>query len=430
MPRHIALISEHASPLSALGGVDSGGQNVYVAQVARHLTRLGNTVDVFTRRDDVNAKTIVDLGDGLRVIHVSAGPPAFVPKEEMLPMMGEFARWMEVFIHLHGGYDILHANFFMSGQVAADLKVAMRIPFVITFHALGKVRLQHQGGNDRFPRDRASVETRVMREADAIIAECPQDEEDQRLLYRADEAKIRVVPCGFDRAEFWPVGKDAARRHLGLDPQEPLIVHIGRMVQRKGVDTAIEGFAHLLHDHNVRARMIVVGGESDEPDPKLTPELGRLQALAEEFHVADRVEFTGRRGREALRYFYSAADVFVTTPWYEPFGITPLEAMACGTPVIGSKVGGIKYSVVHGQTGFLVPPNDARVLGWRLSQIFQRRPLRARMSAAALRRVNQLFTWERVTAQIADVYEQVLAARAMPATLSIKVAASSLFSPQ
>lgn len=430
MPRQIALISEHASPLSALGGVDSGGQNVYVAQVARHLTRLGYVVDVFTRRDDERLQTVVDLGEGLRVVHVTAGPPRFVPKEEMLPLMPSFARWMEGFIHLHGGYDLIHANFFMSGQVASDLKSVLGIPFVVTFHALGKVRLMHQGGSDRFPRERIAIEGRVMQDADAIIAECPQDDEDQRTLYAADPAKIRIAPCGFDRDELWPVGQAVARQYLGLDASEPLVVHIGRMVQRKGVDTAIEGFACLVRDHGVRARMIVVGGESDDPDPQLTPEIGRLQALAQEHNVSDLVTFTGRRGRQVLRYYYSAADVFITTPWYEPFGITPVEAMACGTPVIGSKVGGIKYTVVHGQTGFLVPTNDPQAIGWRLSQLLIRQQLRERMSEAARKRANRLFTWERVTAQIADVYEEVLADRQGPVRRAAGDPVNVLCSPQ
>lgn len=429
MSKHIALISEHASPLSALGGVDSGGQNVYVAQVARHLTRLGYVVDVFTRRDDESLETVVDLGHGLRVVHVPAGPATFVPKEEMLPLMPAFTRWMEDFVYLHGGYDLIHANFFMSGQVAADLKVTLGTPFVVTFHALGKVRLMHQGGSDRFPRDRVAIETRVMQQADAIIAECPQDEEDQCILYGADPAKIRVAPCGFDRDELWPLGRVAARAHLKLDVDTPLVVHVGRMVQRKGVDTAIEGFARMIQDHGIASRMIVVGGESDDPDPQLTPEIGRLQTLAEELDVAHLVTFTGRRGRHELRYYYSAADVFITTPWYEPFGITPVEAMACGTPVIGSEVGGIKYTVVHGQTGFLVPPNEPQVIGRRLAELLARPQLRDRMGQAALKRANQLFTWERVTAQIADVFEEVLA-RPVPASRSAAGLANVLWSPQ
>jgi glycosyltransferase involved in cell wall biosynthesis len=295
MSKHIALISEHASPLSALGGVDSGGQNVYVAQVARHLTHLGYRVDVFTRRDDARLDTVIDLGGDLRVIHVDAGPPRYVAKEEMLPWMRNFAAWMKAFIAQQGSYDLIHANFFMSGVVAAQLKRELGIPFVVTFHALGKVRLLHQGGIDRFPRERVAIEGRVMAEADAIIAECPQDEADHRQLYGADPAKIRLAPCGFDSAEFWPIKRAVARRHLGLNVNERWVVHVGRMVPRKGVDTAIEGFSRLVHRHGIAARMLVVGGEADEPDPKLTPEIGRLQQVAEQEGVGDRVIFTGRR---------------------------------------------------------------------------------------------------------------------------------------
>jgi D-inositol-3-phosphate glycosyltransferase len=414
MLKHIALISEHASPLSALGGVDSGGQNVYVAQVARCLTGLGYAVDVFTRRDRAELDTIVHLGGGLRVIHAAAGPPAYVPKEEMLPYMRPFADWMKAFIRTHGSYDLIHANFFMSGMVAMQLKHELDIPFVITFHALGKVRLQHQGGIDRFPRERPQIESRIMAAADAIIAECPQDEYDHRHLYGADPAKIRLAPCGFDSAEFWPVPQAEARRHLGLTVDQRLVVHVGRMVPRKGVDTAIEGFAQLVHRHGVDARMLVVGGESDDPDPVATPEIGRLQQVAEQERVGHRVTFTGRRGRDQLRYFYSAADAFVTTPWYEPFGITPVEAMACGTPVIGTNVGGIKYTVQHCRTGFLVPPNDAEAVGLRLAQLFERPQLRERMRTAALERANRLFTWPHVTSEIATIYEEVLARSTVP----------------
>jgi glycosyltransferase involved in cell wall biosynthesis len=428
MSKRIALISEHASPLSALGGVDSGGQNVYVAQVARHLTKQGYAVDVFTRRDDACLPTIVEQAPGLRVIHVPAGPAAYLAKEEMLPAMKPFTEWMLDFMRASGGYDLLHANFFMSGLVAADIKRQLGIPYVVTFHALGKVRQKHQGGVDRFPRERPAIEARVMREANAVIAECPQDETDLRTLYGANPATIRLAPCGFDSEEFWPVPKAESRERLHLDPELPLVVHIGRMVPRKGVDTAIEGFARLVREFGLRARMLVVGGEADEPDPRLTPEIGRLQQVAEQEGVARLVTFTGRRGRQELRYYYSAADVFITTPWYEPFGITPVEAMACGAPVIGSNVGGINYTVQHGRTGYLVPPNEPDSIGFRLAQLFTHHALRERMSAAAIERVNRFFTWERVTAQIASIYEEVLAPRGVGAAAPALEAA--LLSPQ
>jgi D-inositol-3-phosphate glycosyltransferase len=421
MSRRIALISEHASPLSALGGVDSGGQNVYVAQVGRDLARLGYHVDVFTRRDDEALPTIVALEDRLRVIHVDAGPPSYVAKEDMLQFMPQFAEWMLDFILGQGGYEIVHANFFMSGVVAQRLKEKLGIPFAVTFHALGLVRLMHQGGVDRFPRERPRLEAEVMAAADAIIAECPQDELDQKQLYGADPSKMFVVPCGFSEEELWPVPKAIAREHLGLDAVERLVVHIGRMVPRKGVDTAIEGFARLVHRHGIAARMLVVGGEADTPDPELTPEIGRLMEIARQEQVADCVTFTGRRSRQTLRYYYSAADVFMTTPWYEPFGITPVEAMACGTPVIGTNVGGLQYTVRHCRTGLLVPPGDSDAVGAALATLYRRPKVLQRMSRAAIERANSLFTWQRVAGEIGDVLESVLERHAPSLPLAARV---------
>ncbi|HET6884022.1 MAG TPA: glycosyltransferase family 1 protein [Pirellulales bacterium] len=409
MPRRIAMISEHASPLECLGGVDSGGQNVYVAQVAKHLAALGYEVDVFTRRDDAGLPEVVECRAGMRLIHVEAGPPSFVQKEELLPYMDEFRRQMLRFADRHElDYDLIHAHFFMSGLVAAEIKRRRETPFVMTFHALGRVRRLHQRGADHFPAERIDIEQRLMAEADLIIAECPQDENDQITLYGARPEKIRLVPCGFDKGELWPVAKRQARRRLGLEVAEPIVLHVGRMVPRKGVDNAVRGFARLVHEHGVQAKLVIAGGESDEPDPVRTPEIGRLRRIALEENVADRVLFVGRKGRDELKYYYSAADVFVTTPWYEPFGITPLEAMACGTPVIGANVGGIKFSVRDGQTGYLVPPNNPEALAERLAHLLKQPQLLRRFSQQAIERVNRLFTWKRVSAQIADVYEELL----------------------
>jgi glycosyltransferase involved in cell wall biosynthesis len=411
MLRRLALISEHASPLSAPGGVDSGGRNVYVAQVGRHLAELGWRVDVFVRRDDPRLPTVCDQANGMRVIHVDAGPPKFIAKEELLPLMDQFTASMTRFCRTHGDYDLVHANFFMSGLVAAELKRTLGMPFVITFHGLGQVRLLHQGSDTRCPPERLAIEKQVMEEANAIIAECPQDREDQERLYGVEPGRIRVVPCGFDPDEFWPAGRLESRRRLRLNPAERLVVHVGRLVPRKGVDTAIEGFARLVRKHGLPAQMLIVGGESEHPAPRLPLEIGRLAEVARQEGVEKLVMFTGRRGRRVLRYYYSAADVFVTTPWYEPFGITPIEAMACGTPVIGSNVGGIKYTVEHQHTGFLVAPRDAEALGMRLAELYRQPELRRRMRSAGLARVHALFTWRRVATQLEELYEDVLADR-------------------
>jgi D-inositol-3-phosphate glycosyltransferase len=412
MKRRWLWVSEHASPLALLGGTDAGGQNVYVDQIARHLASSGHEVDILTRRDRDDWPPAVRLADGVRVIHVPAGPAAPVCKEALLPYMGKFTEFSLKYVcQQKEEYDLIHANFFMSAIVSAEIKRATGRPFVVTFHALGRVRRLHQAGADAFPEERLAIEDRVVSEADRIIAECPQDEQDLVRLYRADPGKIATIPCGFDSSEFWPLDRSEARARLGLVPDEPVVLQLGRMVPRKGVDNVIRGLARLRQLRGIPARLLVVGGESRTPDPVSTPELGRLQAIAREEGVADAVTFVGSRGRQELRYYYSAADVFVSTPWYEPFGITPLEAMACGTPVIGSAVGGIKATVLHGATGFLVRPNDPDALAARLADLLGDPACRRAFGRRAIRHVNALYTWRRVTQSLIELYEDVLGTR-------------------
>ena len=408
-PLRIALISEHASPLARIGGVDAGGQNIYVLNVAKCLANAGHRVDVLTRRDDPSMPAVVDVRPGMRVVHLDAGPPRFVPKERLLRHMPAFEAAARELLQNSVDYDVIHANFFMSGLVGLRLKEVFGVPLVTTFHALGLVRQEHQGPDDGFPPLRIDIERLIVRDADRLVAECPQDADDLRRLYGARAERIRTVPCGVDLGEFAPGCRSAARRELGLRDDEFVLLQLGRMVPRKGVDNVVRALGLLGRD--VKARLLIVGGDSAEPDPVATPEIGRLLAIAEECGVADRVVFTGQRQRSELRACYNAADVFVTTPWYEPFGITPLEAMASGTPVIGSAVGGIKHSVVDGITGFLVPPRQPVALAERLRQLHANPWLGQAMGRSGVRRVRALFTWERVAAELADVYQEVRAAR-------------------
>jgi D-inositol-3-phosphate glycosyltransferase len=411
MSRNIALISEHASPLAVLGGVDAGGQNVYVDHLARQLAALGDRVDVYTRRDDASLPDVVELSSGVRVIHVEAGPSRAVPKEQLIAHMAEFtARMLRRIDSDRLRYDVVHANFFMSGLVAADLKAHIGLPFVVTFHALGRVRRQFHGAEDTFPDERFAIEDRIVAEADRILAECPQDEEDLIRLYNADPGRIAIVPCGFDPSEFAPMSRPLARLELGLDPAERILLQLGRMVPRKGVDNAIRGLAGLQRDYDLPARLLIVGGAERDPNPTSTPEIGRLRDIARDEGVEDRVVFVGRRDRHELARYYNAADIFVSTPWYEPFGITPLEAMACGVPVLGSNVGGIKFSVRDGETGYLVPPNDQAALAERAAHLFRNPKLLSVLGRQGIRRVNDLFTWERVAAGVAATYDEVLTA--------------------
>ena len=417
MKRKIAFISEHASPLAVLGGVDSGGQNVYVAEICKSLAKMGYIIDIFTRKDAQELPVIVNWLPNIRVIHVKAGPAADVPKERLLDYMDEFTVNMRQFItdfRIH--YDLIHANFFMSGLVASRLKKQLGIPYVITFHALGKIRMIHQKEQDAFPPVRLDIEQMIVNDADYVIAECPQDEQDLIEHYGADPSKITIIPCGFSSKEFYPLPKAKARARLGLQQEDLVLLQLGRVVPRKGIDNVIRAM-HYLKDIP-KIRLLVVGGSADQPDFEKDSELRRLRSVAEEEGVAMSVEFTGRRSREQLKSYYQAADFFISTPWYEPFGITPLEAMACGTPVIGSAVGGIKYTVRDGETGFLVPPHDPEALAGAIRKGIACPEKYQQLCRNAIKRVNRFFTWDFVAREADQLYAKVAIRKyALPAYL-------------
>jgi D-inositol-3-phosphate glycosyltransferase len=244
-----------------------------------------------------------------------------------------------------------------------------------------------------------------------VIAECPQDRDDLIEHYGADPKRLNVIPCGYHPGELAPAPQDSRelRSKLGIRENEIVVLQLGRIVPRKGIDNVIRAVGVLERLHGLRVRLLVVGGNADEPDPAKTPEIGRLGTLAQQEGVADRVMFLGRRPRAALRALYSAADVFVTTPWYEPFGITPVEAMACGTAVIGADVGGIKFTVIDGVTGFLVPPKDPSALATQLAVLVRDSALRRSFGRAGARRARYMFTWTRIVRQISSLYGQIAA---------------------
>ena len=410
MRKKIAFISEHASPLAVLGGVDSGGQNVYVAEICKQLAQQGYSIDIYTRKDSQSIPEVVYWLPGIRVIHVKAGPAENVPKELLLGHMREFAASMVRFIKDNNlKYELIHANFFMSGWVASRIKSKLNIPYVITFHALGKIRMIHQKEKDAFPVARLDIEQLIVHDADHIIAECPQDEQDLIEHYHADPEKITIIPCGFSSDEFYPFSKLRARAELGLAKDDLILLQLGRVVPRKGIDNVIRAMGRLKDIPKLK--LLVVGGADDIPDFDNDPEFKRLQEIAAYEGVSNKVHFTGRKNRDELKYYYRASDFFISTPWYEPFGITPLEAMACGTPVIGSDVGGIKYTVQHQKTGFLVPPHDPDTLALAVREGISC-PLQYRsLCRNSLTRVNDFFTWESVARQARELYQRVALAK-------------------
>jgi glycosyltransferase involved in cell wall biosynthesis len=401
----IAMVSEHASPLAVLGGVDAGGQNVHVAALATTLGRHGDTVVVHTRRDDPALARRVALAPGVVVEHVDAGPACELPKDTLLPYMGEFAQrlreqWAKA------PPDVVHSHFWMSGLAALDAARDLGIPVVHTFHALGVVKRRHQGRKDTSPRQRIELERRIASSVDHVIATC-SDEVFELVREEAELRSISVVPCGVDIGCFTPDGPAEPRR---LDLHR--LVVACRLVERKGIGNAITALAALPD-----AELHVAGGP-DLHELECDPEVRRLRGLAAELGVQDRLVLRGRVGREGMPALLRSADVVVCVPWYEPFGIVPLEAMACGVPVVASAVGGQIDSVVDGVTGVHVPPREPAALARALRALLDHPERRAELGAAAARRARERFAHERVAAATREVYRDVIRRRAIRATPS------------
>jgi glycosyltransferase involved in cell wall biosynthesis len=413
--KRIAFLSEHASPVALLGGEDAGGQNVYVDEVSTHLGQLGYKVDVFTRSGEPEAPNVVAWAPNVRVVNVKVGPPRFLLKDQLWPLMpdfrdavGRFAAEQDI------GYDLIHGNFWMSGWVAAGLRRRWAVPAVQIFHALGMTKRRHQGAADTSPRDRIAAELEVIAGVDRIIAQCPAERAELVDDYGADPERIVVVPSAVNVRRFRPVPRDEARGRVGVEPGDFVVVYVGRLLPRKDVANIVRALALLASRREAsdvplpRLKLLIVGGDSGEPDPAITPEIGALQELSASLGVADLLHFAGSHPADELRDYYSAGDVMVTTPWYEPFGLTPLEAMACGRPVIGAAVGGIAFTVLDKVTGYLVPPRHPEALANRLYHLLIHPELRQQMGRAARLRVERDFTWPTVAQRTAALYEAVL----------------------
>ncbi|MEV4416475.1 glycosyltransferase [Catellatospora sp. NPDC049609] len=395
---HAALISEHASPLAALGGVDAGGQNVHVAQLAAALSRQGHQVRVYTRRDRPDAEPVVTVPDGYTVEHVPVGPPEEIPKDDLLPYMGAFADWL-VRSWQRSGFDpdVVHAHFWMSGLAAMDAARRHDRPYVVTYHALGAVKRRMQGAGDTSPPRRVELERAVGHAATRIIAQC-SDEIAELLGYGFPKDKIDTVPSGVDTGVFTPApGGGPPHR----SPRR--VLSVGRLVPRKGFADLIAAMARVPG-----AELVIAGGP---PADRLAEdaEARRLRELVRRLGLGDRVRLLGGVPQSRMPDLYRSADVLACTPDYEPFGITPLEAMACQVPVVAYAVGGLSDSVRAGLTGDLVAPHDVDGLAACLRGLLDDplRRLRYGQAAGAIARAG--YTWPRVAERVAQVYRRAIA---------------------
>jgi glycosyltransferase involved in cell wall biosynthesis len=397
----IAMVSEHASPLAELGGPDAGGQNVHVAELSAALAEAGHQVVVYTRRSDPRQPHRMRARRGVTVEHVTAGPQRPLPRDSLLPYMDEFGdrlarSWRP------DPPDVAHAHFWMSGLAA--LRAAARfgdLAVTQTFHALGVVKRRYQGAADTSPPGRVEAELEIANAVDRVVATCA-DEVFELVRQGVDRDRISIVPCGVDITSLRPSGRaDLARRRDGRTRR---LVVLGRLVARKGIDDVIRALPALPD-----TELVIAGGP---PADELAgdPDAGRLRELAGELGVTERVRLLGGVGRERIAGLLTSADAVVCVPWYEPFGIVPLEAMACGVPVVASAVGGLSDTVVDGVTGRHVPPRDPERLAEVLAELLADPALCREMGAAGRRRAASRYSWPRVAADHARLYQRMLAA--------------------
>ncbi|GAA1793750.1 glycosyltransferase family 1 protein [Planosporangium flavigriseum] len=393
----IAMVSEHASPLAKIGGVDSGGQNTHVAELAVALAHRGHEVRVYTRRDNPDLPDVVPFADRVVVEHVPAGPAQFVPKDDLLPFMGTFGRWLASrWSSSDFTPDVVHAHFWMSGLAALTATSSSRIPVVVTYHALGSIKRRYLGSKDTSPDTRLGLERELGHLADRVIAQCAEEVEELGKM-GIPRGSIQVVPSGVNTEWFTPTGPRKEHSAGG----RLRILSVGRMVERKGFADLIQAL-YLVPE----AELVLLGGPPpDQLDRE--PMVGQLRRLASKRGVADRVRILGQVPREDMPAWYRSADVVACAPWYEPFGLTPLEAMACGVPVIAYAVGGLAESVIDGVTGILVPPRDIRRLAAALRSVLGDEVRRMSYASAAVDRVRSRYTWERTAADVERVYASV-----------------------
>lgn len=405
----VAMLSYHTCPLATLGGKDTGGMNVYVRDLTHQLGRMDVQVDVFTRSQDEHVPHVLhDLGYGNRVVHVPAGPEVPLPKQELASFIPEFVNGILDFADQKGfSYDLIHSHYWMSGIAARELKQAWSAPVVHMFHTLGLMKQRvAQNSSEAEGEYRINGEKEVIRLADRIVAATPAEMAQLQWLYGVDIRKVSVIPPGVDISHFYPIPDDEAKEFIGIPPCEAMLLFVGRIEPLKGIDTLIEAIAY-MRQSGLRVCLSVIGGDPGASPETINSEMARLQSLREQYGLKDMVAFLGQRGQATLPYYYSAAEAVVVPSHYESFGMVALEAMACGTPVVASQVGGLAFLVQDGVTGYTVPVDEPLALADRLTQLINDKQLKQRMGENAARLARE-YRWENIAQKIVQVYQDTL----------------------
>ena len=410
----IAVLSVHTCPLAMLGGKKTGGMNVYVRDFCRELGRRGVQVDVFTRSQDSCVPMVVhDLGENARVIHIQAGPEYPLPVPEVAQYLDDFTQGVWEFALVEGiEYDLIHSHYWLSGLVAGKLRTQWQrpIPIVQMFHTLG--HMKNKIALDEFtraPQGRINGETVVIQEiADTLIAATPAEEQQLIDLYGADPAKITIMPPGVDLARFHHIDQAVAKERVGIGRCKKNILFAGRIEPLKGIDTLLRAISILEHKkHTIleRACVTIVGG--DPKEDTLDSEMGRLQQLCGELNLDQLVTFVGSKDQMMLPNYYAASEMVVMPSHYESFGLVALEAMAMGTPVIASEVGGLAHLIKDGVTGYHVPSRDAHALARRICELLDD-PARQKQMGECAAFYAQAYAWECIVDQAMGVYAALL----------------------
>ncbi|MDX1687412.1 MAG: glycosyltransferase [Candidatus Promineifilaceae bacterium] len=411
--RRVAMLSVHTCPLAMLGGKKTGGMNVYVRDLSRQLGQMGIQVDVFTRsQDDCQPRIKHDLGPGARVIHVPAGPEAPIPVAEIHRYLDEFVAGVLAFAEEEDAqYDLIHSHYWLSGLVAEELQSAWggHLPILQMFHTLGhmKNRIARHDSQRAAP-ERIEGEKHILQVADRIVVSTQAEQAQLEWLYGADMERVVVIPPGVDLGRFQPVAKPVAREAVGIPLHHKNIVFVGRIEPLKGIDTLLRAMALIQKRRPEAVENVcvsIIGGDpwADDPDD----EMARLQALRQELDVHDLVTFLGSKDQELLPYYYSAAEMVVMPSHYESFGLVALEAMATGTPVIASEVGGLAFLVKDGETGFHVPSRDPEALADKIYCLLTDDACRQELGRNARIHARQ-YDWAKIGRRIVGLYENVV----------------------
>lgn len=408
-PRHVAMLSVHTCPLAMLGGKETGGMNVYVRDLTRELSRRGIYVDVFTRSQNPHLPHVLhNLGKLGRVIHIPTGPEEPYDKNLVFDHLPEFVDNVLQFADREGiTYDVIHSHYWLSGWAARELRAAWGAPIVQMFHTLGLAKNRIAASSERESQRRIDVETDIAGFVDHLVAATPAEEQQLVELYGAEPHKITVIPPGVDVALFHPHSPEDAKLRIGVKPCDNMILFVGRIEPLKGIDTLLCAMAILAHECPTWVKQLCVAIIGGDPNTTENEEMERLKAIRAELGITDLVTFLGAHDQDKLHHYYSAAEMVIMPSHYESFGMVALEAMACGTPVIASEVGGLAYLIRDGVTGFHVPDRDPVALASAIARLAHDPALRQRLGRQA-HQYAQNYSWECIADRIMALYSKAV----------------------